>query len=46
MSLWVSYKKKYENNFFFCILKVSTLKKGVGFGSAPKCHNSPTLVPS
>jgi hypothetical protein len=38
MCLLVSYKKIMN---FFSSLK--SLKKGVGSGSAPKCHGSPTL---
>jgi hypothetical protein len=41
MCLWASYKKKMKTNFF-AFLK--TVKKGVGSGSAPKCHGSPSLV--
>jgi hypothetical protein len=31
-----------KKNIFFASLK--SLKKGVGSGSAPTCHGSPTLV--
>jgi hypothetical protein len=45
MCLRISYKKKIRK-FFYASLK--PLKKGVesgvGSGSAPKCHGSPTLV--
>jgi hypothetical protein len=39
------YKEKYEEKNFFTSLK--SLRKGVGsgYGSAPKCHGSPTLLP-
>ncbi len=48
MCLWARYKKKYEEKkYFFASLK--SIKKGVGSGvgagSAPKCHGSPTLSP-
>ena len=54
MCLRVSYKKKYEENFFF-LASLKSLRKVVGsgvgsgsvsqrYGSAPKCHKSPTLV--
>jgi hypothetical protein len=48
MSVRVCYKKKtYEKNNFLASLKL--LKKGVEstvhrYGSAPKCHGSPTLT--
>jgi hypothetical protein len=55
MCLRISYKKKYENNFF-CILEVAEERSRIrsrirqsevqnpGFGSAPKCHRFPTLL--
>jgi hypothetical protein len=49
MCLWLSYKKKIWGKVFFASLK--SLKKGVGsgfvsqrYGSAPKCHGTPTLL--
>jgi hypothetical protein len=40
MYLWVSYMK------IFFLTSFKSLKKGVGSGSAPKCHGSPTLCVS
>jgi hypothetical protein len=42
MCLHVSYKEKYAKRYIFAPLK--SLKKGVGSGSASKCHGSPSLI--
>jgi hypothetical protein len=50
MCLRVSYKKKYEKNYFFCMLKVTEerVRSGVGSGSiSQRCGSgSPTLSKS
>jgi hypothetical protein len=54
MCLRLSYKKKIRKKYFFAFASFKSLKKEVGsgvgsgsvsqrYGSAPKCHRSPTL---
>jgi hypothetical protein len=44
MCLGVSYKKKYQEKLFFCILKVAESGSGSGNGFKKGCGTSPTVL--